>query len=73
LLAGDIERLTYLYIVKLTGSLSDWTLALSPLQSGTTLKTLNLIGSHDKVKSIEVQLVDGDYSIMSVSKKDTLE
>lgn len=71
LLAGDVERLTYLYAVKLTGTLSDWKLALSPFQRDTMLETLNLNGSRGIVKTVEVRLKDGDYSIMSVSKKDS--
>jgi len=70
LLAGDAERLNYLYSVELTGSFAAWKLVLSPLQQGTTLKSLNLQGNHDSVKSVEVHLEDGDYSIMQVSRKD---
>lgn len=69
LLAGDLERLTYLYLVELTGTFADWKLVLTPLQRRTTLKSLNLNGSHDHVKSVEVHLEDGDYSIMQVSRK----
>lgn len=69
LLAGDTERLTYLYSVKLTGAFTDWKLVLNPLQQGTALKSLNLNGNHDSVKSVEVHLEDGDYSIMQISKK----
>lgn len=69
LLAGDLERLTDLYLVELTGTFADWKLVLSPLQRETTLKSLNLNGSHDHVKSVEVHLKDGDYSIMQVSRK----
>ena len=69
LLAGDLERLTSLYLVELTGTFADWKLVLSPLQRETTLKSLNLNGSHDHVKSVEVHLKDGDYSIMQVSRK----
>lgn len=73
LLAGDVERLTYLYIVKLTGTPSDWKLALSPLPRDTMLETLSLNGSKGIVESVEVRLKDGDYSIMSVSKKELQE
>lgn len=73
LLAGDIERLKHLYSVELTGALADWKLVLSPLQQGTALKSLNLNGDHDSVRSVEVHLEDGDYSIMHVSRKDAGE
>jgi len=69
LLAGDIERLRSLYIIELEGTLIDWKLVFSPLQKGTTLKSLNINGKHDNVKSVEVRLEDGDYSIMQVNKK----
>jgi len=73
LLAGNVERLTYLYSVKLTGTFSDWSLVLSPFQRDTMLETLNLNGSKGIVESVEVRLKDGDYSVMSVSKKDLQE
>lgn len=73
LLAGDVERLTHLYHVELTGTPVDWKLVLSPLRQGTALKSLNLLGSHDSVKAVEVHLEDGDYSIMQVSRKDVAE
>jgi len=69
LLAGDVERLRSLYIIELEGTLVDWKLVFSPLQKGTTLKSLNINGKHDNVRSVEVRLEDGDYSIMQVSRK----
>ena len=69
LLAGDVERWRSLYIIELEGTLVDWKLVFSPLQKGTTLKSLNINGKHDNVRSVEVRLEDGDYSIMQVSRK----
>jgi len=69
LLVGDVERLRSLYIIELEGTLVDWKLVFSPLQKGTTLKSLNINGKHDNVRSVEVRLEDGDYSIMQVSRK----
>lgn len=69
LLAGDVERLRSLYVIELEGTLINWKLVFSPLQKGTTLKSLNINGKHDNVKSVEVRLEDGDYSIMQVSRK----
>jgi len=73
LLAGNADEMTRLYKVCLTGTSADWKLVLSPLQAGTALKTLSLNGSQNHVKSVEVQLEDGDYSIMQVSRKDTTQ
>lgn len=73
LLAGDTERLTHLYSVKITGTFTDWKLVLNPLRQGTALKSLNLNGSYNSVKSVEVHLEDGDYSIMQVSRTDASE
>lgn len=73
LLAGDAERLNYLYHVDLTGTFLDWKLVLRPLQQDSALKSLNLLGSHDRVNSVEVHLNDGDYSIMQVSRKNTVD
>ncbi len=73
LLAGDAERLNYLYRVDLRGIFSDWKLVLRPWQEDTALKSLGLLGSHNHVNSVEVYLNDGDYSIMQVSRKNTVD
>ncbi len=69
LLGGNVDGMTSLYKVHLTGTPADWELLLRPLKEGTALKTISLNGSQDNVKSVEVQLEDGDYSIMQISRK----
>ena len=73
LLGGNTDSMTRLYEVHLTGTPADWELVLRPLKEGTALKTLSLNGNQDNVKSVEVQLEDGDYSIMQISRKHTTQ
>lgn len=73
LLAGNINQMIRLYSAHLTGTPTDWELVLSPVQEGTTLKTLSLNGDQDNVKSVQVQLEDGDYSIMQITRKDAVQ
>jgi len=73
LLGGNADGMTRLYKVHLTGPSADWRLVLHPLKEGTTLKTISLNGSQDNVKSVEVQLEDGDYSIMQISRKNAAQ
>ena len=70
LLGGNTDGMTRLYKACLTGSAADWELVLHPLKEGMTLKTLSLNGDQDNVKSVKVQLKDGDYSIMYISRMD---
>lgn len=73
LLGGDTDGMTRLYEAHLTGTPADWALVLRPLKEGMALKTLSLNGSQDNVRSVEVRLEDGDYSIMQISRKNTVQ
>ncbi len=70
LLGGNTDDMTRLYKVCLTGSSTDWELVLHPLKEKMGLKAVSLDGDQDNVKSVKVQLEDGDYSIMYISRKD---
>ena len=66
LLLGDKQTLEKHYKTQLTGSFSDWKLRLTP--EGGNLKSLSFSGRRTLVDQVEVQLQDGDTSVMRVTK-----
>ena len=73
LLSGNVDGMTSLYKVDFAGTPAEWELVLHPLEKGMTLKALRLNGSQDYVQSVEVQMEDGDYSIMQISRQDGVQ
>lgn len=69
-LAGDRKELERVYHLDLQGSLERWTLVLTPLDGRMTrvLARIRMEGTRDEVRTVEIQLADGDRSVMSVRK-----
>lgn len=67
LLLGDKVTLEKFYKTQLTGHFGDWKLRLTPLEGGA-LKHLQFSGRKVLVDVVEVQLQDGDTSVMRVTK-----
>ncbi len=68
-LAGDRESLEAIYGVSLTGGESDWTLALTPRDArlAKVVRAIRISGRADLLQGVEIQRVDGDRSVMTIS------
>jgi outer membrane lipoprotein-sorting protein len=69
LLLGDKVTLEKYYKTQLTGHFNEWKLRLTPVES-SALKYLQFSGRKVVVDVVEVQLQDGDASVMRVTKVD---
>ena len=69
LLLGDKQTLEKYYKTQLTGHFGEWKLRLTPVE-GSALKYLQFSGRKIVVDVVEVQLQDGDASVMRVTKVD---
>ena len=69
LLLGDKVTLEKYYKTQLTGHFGEWKLRLTPVEAGA-LKHLQFSGRKIGVDVVEVQLHDGDTSVMRVTKVD---
>ena len=69
-LAGDRKALEQVYHLDLAGSRDHWTLVLTPLDArvARVIDRIRMDGTRDEVRTVEIQLVDGDRSVMSVRK-----
>lgn len=69
-LAGDQKALERYYRVGLTGALTAWQLVLTPkeVQTAKVVKLIRLRGERELVSQIDVELADGDMSIMTIAK-----
>ena len=69
-LAGDQKALERYYRVGLTGALNAWQLVLTPkeVQTAKVVKLIRLRGERELVSQIDVELADGDMSIMTIAK-----
>jgi hypothetical protein len=69
-LAGDQKALERYYRVGLTGALTAWQLVLTPkeVQTAKVVKLIRLSGQRELVSRIDVELADGDMSIMTIAK-----
>lgn len=69
-LAGDQRTLERYYQVNLSGTLTAWQLVLTPKNTQATklVKLIRLMGQRSLVSRIDVELTDGDMSIMTIAK-----
>lgn len=67
-LAGDRKLLERSFNLKLEGSPAYWKLTLEPIDTSLTrmIRVIRMEGAHDMVRSIEVEQMDGDSSIMAI-------
>ena len=69
-LAGDRMALERNYELSLEGAAERWTLRLLPLDEKmrAVIQRIRIAGVRDQVRSIEIFLVDGDSSLMTIRK-----
>jgi len=69
-LTGDASALNRHFQVETTGSAATWTLKLTPLdaQLAATVRYLRIVGQQADLRSIELQLADGDRSLMQIAR-----
>ena len=69
-LAGDQRTLERYYQVNLSGTLTAWQLVLTPKNTQATklVKLIRLIGQRSLVSRVDVELTDGDMSVMTIAK-----
>jgi outer membrane lipoprotein-sorting protein len=68
-LAGDLASLTRTYSAALAGDAAQWRLTLRPLDPslGTLVERLEIDGSHEQVRKVEIFQADGDRSVMTLT------
>jgi outer membrane lipoprotein-sorting protein len=68
-LAGDLNALTKTYSTALAGDAAQWRLTLRPLDPslGTLVERLEIGGSHEQVRRVEIFQADGDRSVMTLT------
>lgn len=68
-LAGDLRSLTKTYSTALAGDAAQWRLTLRPLDPslGTLVERLEIGGSHEQVRRVEIFQADGDRSVMTLT------
>jgi len=69
-LAGDRKALERVYHLALDGDSERWTLVLTPLDAkvGKVIARIQMRGSRDMVRSVEILQADGDSSLMTIEK-----
>lgn len=67
-LAGNEEALEKVFEVELSGALEDWKLQLMPLDRSVArkVKSVEIAGARDAIRSVEILQVDGDRSVMTL-------
>jgi len=67
-LAGDRAALERVFRMEFTGSVDSWTLTLVPLDRKLiqTVKQVQIDGSRDQLRHIEIRQADGDRSLMTL-------
>lgn len=67
-LTGNLQTLQRYFTPVLGGSADDWTLGLTPLEPGLAARIRGIrIGGRDaEVNRVEIQLADGDRSLMTI-------
>jgi outer membrane lipoprotein-sorting protein len=68
-LAGDLRSLTRTYSAALAGDAAQWRLTLRPLDPslGTLVDHVEIGGSHEQVRRVEIFQADGDRSVMTLT------
>jgi outer membrane lipoprotein-sorting protein len=69
-LAGDLKALERNYQLSLDGTSERWTLQLLPLDEKmrAVVQRIQIAGSADEVRSVEISQADGDHSVMTIEK-----
>lgn len=69
-LAGDRKALEKIYHLALNGDTERWALVLTPLDTkvGKVIARIQMSGSRDGVRSVEILQADGDSSLMTIEK-----
>jgi outer membrane lipoprotein-sorting protein len=69
-LAGDRKALERNYQLSLDGTSERWTLRLLPLDEKmrAVVQRIQIAGSADEVRSVEISQADGDHSLMTIEK-----
>lgn len=69
-LAGDRQALERTYQLKLEGSMQQWELLLTPIDSKMqkVLKDIRISGAADELLTIEISQADGDSSLMTIEQ-----
>jgi outer membrane lipoprotein-sorting protein len=67
-LTGNLQTVQRYFKPELSGSAEQWTLALTPLEArlGGQVRVIHIGGRRAEVNRIEMQLTDGDRSLMSI-------
>ncbi len=68
-LAGDLASLVKTYSIALAGDTARWRLTLRPLDPSlaTLVERLEIAGSQDQVRTVEIFQSDGDRSVMTLT------
>ena len=69
-LAGDLATLNRFYRTGLTGSAEQWRLTLKPIDPKiqSVVKEIQIGGSRNRVRTIEVSEAEGDRSVMTITE-----
>ena len=72
-LAGDQAALERSYHLALKGTQQKWTLTLQPVnqQLSDFINNIQIVGEQGQIRSIEINQIDGDYSVMTIDKSTT--
>ena len=69
-LAGDRQTLESTYQLRLEGSMEQWELLLTPIDSSMqkVLKDIRISGTGNELQTIEISQADGDSSLMTIEQ-----
>jgi hypothetical protein len=67
-LGGDLPTLEHLFVVAWQGSSEHWRLQLSPRSTDMVqiVRQINVLGSEDRIQSVEILQADGDRSLLTM-------
>lgn len=67
-LAGDRSALEKLFVLEFTGNVQSWSLTLVPLdvQAARSVARIQINGSRDELRRVEIRQADGDRSLMTL-------
>lgn len=67
-LAGNGKALEEVFKVQLTGTMESWELRLLPVDEAVArnVRGVHIAGARDEVRSVEIEQVDGDRSVMTL-------
>lgn len=74
-LSGDAPSLRNAFATQLEGTPEQWTLTLKPTEAQVAahIARIDIGGRHDQIRRVEVQLANGDRSVMDIIPLDTDE